>query len=350
MRKILITVLFSLLLSNSNAQGKFIIEGSFNNYEGKVYVVYGAVRDSLYTKNGKFLFSGKVTQPTYSHISIPSKGRLVALNGFWIDKGKTMLELDTVPFKNSRFSGIEVKVKLVQTGDVHRIISNAVAQLNEIKKQNIPEPERNLKLKSVTDSLLKKYPNSIISLYVLVRNLSVYNRDELQNIYRNLPSKMKDIQEALVVKNGHLQTFDIKVGDKLPNFTQSNADGNLISLSDIKAKYVLIDFWASWCVPCRKENPNVVNAYKKYKDKGFDILGVSLDTKKDLWLKAIKDDGLQWRHISDLGGWQNEIAVVFKIKAVPSNFLLNSDGVVVAKNLRGEDLESKLLELFGSGK
>ncbi len=137
-------------------------------------------------------------------------------------------------------------------------------------------------------------------------------------------------------------------GYVLPNFTQADTSGVPVSLSSFRGKYVLIDFWASWCGPCRMENPNVVAAYNKFKDKNFTVLGVSLDRpgRKDDWLKAIHDDGLTWTHVSDLQFWSNAVAQQFQIQSIPQNFLVDPEGKVIAKNLRGAALERKLEQLL----
>lgn len=136
------------------------------------------------------------------------------------------------------------------------------------------------------------------------------------------------------------------VGVAAPDFTLNNPEGQAIALSSLRGKYVLIDFWASWCGPCRRENPNVVRVYQKYKSKGFEILGVSLDQDRQAWLDAIAKDGLAWKHVSDLAQWQSAVVPLYNIQGIPLTVLLDKDGKIVAKNLRGQALEDKLAELL----
>jgi peroxiredoxin len=135
-------------------------------------------------------------------------------------------------------------------------------------------------------------------------------------------------------------------GTMAPEISLQSPEGQTITLSSFKGKYVLVDFWASWCTPCRKENPNVVAAYRMYKDKNFTILGVSLDDDKDKWLKAIAQDKLDWTHISDLKGWESIAARDYSISSIPSNFLIDPSGKIIARDLRGPDLENMLQEVL----
>jgi len=136
------------------------------------------------------------------------------------------------------------------------------------------------------------------------------------------------------------------LGEKLNDFQQRDTNSNMVRLSDFKGKYVLVDFWASWCGPCRKENPNLVEVYQKYHSKSFDIIGISLDDNRKSWLDAIKQDKLSWPQLSDLKSFDNAVARQFSIHAVPSNFPLNPDGIVIEKNLKGKELNNVLGKLL----
>ena len=191
---------------------------------------------------------------------------------------------------------------------------------------------------------IKKHPENTMSL-VYLENLANTNNPEydIKGMFANLSEEIKTSKRAERLLNT-LRARALVVGADAYDFEQNDVNGKPVKLSDFKGKYVLIDFWASWCKPCRQENPNVVKAYQAYKDKNFEILGVSLDSDKNNWLKAIKDDGLTWTNVSDLKGWKNEVGELYAIKAVPTNYLISPEGKIIAKDLRGADLEKFLAE------
>ena len=175
------------------------------------------------------------------------------------------------------------------------------------------------------------------------------NIDEIEPLFNQLSATVKAWPSALQFKERMDIAKRTSIGQMAADFTQADTLGNPVSLSSLRGKYLLVDFWASWCGPCRAENPNVVNAFNKYKDKGFSVLGVSLDRPgaKAAWLKAIHDDKLAWTHVSDLQFWNNAVAQLYGIQSIPQNLLLDPTGRIIGKNLRGQDLHNKLEEVLG---
>ena len=194
---------------------------------------------------------------------------------------------------------------------------------------------------------LTKNSNSFVAPYILYTNRYNYELNELEDFVNNFNTKeeseySKLLDEYIAV----LQRVDI--GKPYVDFCQETPEGDLMAISELvgKSKLLLIDFWASWCGPCRAENPNVVEVYNEYHEKGFDIIGVSLDMEKENWIKAIESDGLIWHNISDLKYWNNEGAKLYGVSSIPSNVLIDQNGIIIAKNLRGEDLRNKVEEIL----
>ncbi len=221
-------------------------------------------------------------------------------------------------------------------------------RLSQLQQQQQEVAERDKQFKQ---KLVEENPNSIVSVMVLqdMMNTQMYSTAELKELFDSLSPEMQ--QSSLGKPLGrNLENMSlVDVGSKAPNFSAPTPEGEELSLNDVLGKVTLVDFWASWCKPCRVENPNIVEVYKKYHDKGFNILQVSLDRpgQKDKWEQAIADDNLgEWNHISNLMFWQDPIAAQYGIRGIPAAFLLDEDGVIVAKDLRGDALGRKVAEIL----
>jgi peroxiredoxin len=202
-------------------------------------------------------------------------------------------------------------------------------------------------LKNYAQGFVFKNRSSIIAAYFGLVYLNEPGKEELlTRIYDTLTPAVKKSYFGTKLGEFVETTAKTAIGQVAPDFTQNDQSGKPVSLSSFRGQYVLVDFWASWCNPCREENPNIVRVYNAFKDKGFTVLGVSLDKDKTAWEKAIVDDKLTWNHVSDLKYWENDAARLYNIQSIPASFLLDKEGRIIAKDLRGADLEAKLQELM----
>lgn len=228
---------------------------------------------------------------------------------------------------------------------------NEGQQLGEIYKKMRSEARQNKDVDPLTrdTELLTKfisaYPKEKYSLHLFSEYMIKNGPDtQYENTLRLFKGMDEELRNSRVGKKllQKVEALKFAVGTQAPNFSQKDQNGKLISLADYKGKFVLLDFWASWCAPCRKENPNLLKAYQQFHGPNFDILAISLDSNKDAWAKAIIDDQLAWTHVSDLKGWKNEVALLYGIRSVPSNIFIDPNGKIIAKDLRGESLTAFL--------
>ncbi len=197
--------------------------------------------------------------------------------------------------------------------------------------------------------IVKENPDTFVSVLVLTDMINMgATTSEVNELYENLTEGLKQTPLAKTLKENLDKRNTVEIGSKAPEFSAPNPEGEVIALKDIMGKITLIDFWAAWCKPCRVENPNLVRIYNKYHAQGFNIIGVSLDREgqKDKWVKAIEDDKLTWSHVSNLQFWQDPVAQLYGVRAIPAAFIIDENGVIVATNLRGDALEAKVKELL----
>ncbi|MEY3051534.1 MAG: hypothetical protein RLY31_1319 [Bacteroidota bacterium] len=212
----------------------------------------------------------------------------------------------------------------------------------------LPESQQ----RAALDALLQRIPvesrTHMLALGGIISGLESKKSNLLGTYANQFVNKYRSTEPAAAAQLGQLLRVSASfiTGGDAPDFSMNDPDGKPVRLSDFRGKVVLVDFWASWCGPCRRENPNVVRMYQQYQPKGFDILGVSLDRTRDPWLAAIEKDGLTWTHVSDLKGWGNEAARMYGVSSIPHTVLVDRDGKIIARNLRGPQLEAKLRELF----
>lgn len=214
---------------------------------------------------------------------------------------------------------------------------------------NMPDAMQKHYLDLLLSQISESSRTYMLALGGIIAGLQAKNSPLIKTYAERYAEKYKNTEPEAVAQIQQLlqQPATFSTGSEAPVFTMNTPDGNPLSLQSLRGKVVLIDFWASWCGPCRRENPHAVEAYQKYHDKGFDILGVSLDKTKDRWVDAIEKDGLIWHHVSDLKGWQNAAAQLYGVRSIPHTVLLDREGKIIARELRGDALTAKLEEIFG---
>ena len=354
-------------MSCSSEPGSYNIEGNIDAKDGlKVFRVIANSNnqpitvDSTTISNNKFSLKGNAINPSISFIRVENFGFNLPII---LEEGNVKVNIFKDSIDASKISGttsndhfndykLETKIFIKSIDEIKSEIQIA-AQNGNNQLVNDLQNDYSIVQKQIYEyevEFLKRNFDSYLSIILLerfVNSKTAISMSEAKEIFSLFTDRIKNSDIGIrleAIFNNPEQP--IEVGNFAPNFDAPTPDGQLLNLNDKLGKVTLLEFWASWCGPCRRENPNLVKIYNRYNEKGFEIIGVSLDKSKPQWTRAISDDFLTWSHVSNLQFWQDPIARLYKVRAIPASFILDEKGMIVAKNLRGSQLESKVSELL----
>ncbi len=309
--------------------------------------------DTALVLNGKFELTGKLDEPAKAFLFIPSTNDYAFL---WIENADIKFNAEAGKFLNARITGSRLQIEsdsLLANTDLLRNMQDSLLNLlstnpAKVDKDSILKKVNYLweKEKQEEYLLVKNNPKSLIAMNILDVYKTTWGKEKVKPLYDAFSDKIKKSKYGKAVKEYLEINVNPKIGDKFVDFESKDVNGKTVKLSDIKAKVILLDFWAAWCFPCREENKNLVKTYNDYKKYGFEIFGVSGDTEKENWLEAIKKDKLIWTNVFGGDGWNSKPYLIYGVNGIPDNFLINSEGIIVARRLRGDNLRKKLDELL----
>lgn len=345
----------------------FELDGYIKGANGiMVYLLYPSGKgnadldrtDSILAVNGKFVFSGEVTEPVAGYVyttkpdfTLPlfiSPGTIKVTGSLKDREGvKAWGPLYTNEYQH--FRNEEEPIKKRRDLYMGLMTSRELADDSEARMWLVDSfYSTYTSLRSLVIDFVQAHPHSQVSAYLLYEKFSNEdNIDKALALLKTLDTHIQQSYYAVALKDLALKAGLSKAGKGAPLFSETDSNGLLVKLEDFRGQIVLLDFWASWCAPCRHENPNVVAMYKKYHERGFTVLGVSLDNNRTAWLKAVYADGLNWTQLSDLNGSNSATAELYNVTALPANWLIDKEGNILGKNLFGKDLEEKLQEVLG---
>jgi peroxiredoxin len=371
MRKVLtstsliVLVLFFFSSCQNQKKAGFTIDIHFKNLKPETEILLQKRQngqwiklDSTTLKEGQGSLTGDVKSPELYYLTLQKFNVYIPI---WVENSHITVDAGLNSLSHPTIKGSKVQDQYYAFLDSTRQFSSKEKELGQqYRDARMKKEEDKMKaIESAYDSLQNKkieyligyaerHNNSVISPYIVMSNSFALTLPQLEKVTSSFGPSLAQNEYVKYLTNRVNTLKRVAVGQPFLNFTQDNPEGKPVSLESVvkKNKYTLVDFWASWCMPCRAENPNVVKAYKTFHKKGFTVFGVSLDKSHDNWVKAIKKDGLDWTQVSDLKFWNSAAAKLYGVQSIPHNVLIGPDGKIVAKNLRGEKLQDTLKKLL----
>lgn len=357
---------FNLESIKAQEMKPFKVIGSIDTVPGASYYVSYYSTDSLaddtikLDENGHFILNGYISEPTSISLYVDNIYDQNYLGNwryysFWAEPDKEIYFEGLPGFDNQKVRNSEtqllsdeLRLKMEQLNTQLALLGKKIRSDTSTAMDQQAYDSLMRKRAEMEIQFIETHPNTFYAASLLGGYLrhdpSFYARGE--RLFNKLTPEIKATKKGQLLQELLRKQQSVQLGEQLTDFTLADTIGTSVSLSDYKGKYVLVEFWASWCTPCRRENPNLVKTYHEYKSKGFDILAISFDEKKENWLKAIREDGLSWTHVSELQGlWDSTIAKKLLVRSVPDNFLLDPEGKIIGRNLRGDELNQKLNKL-----
>ncbi|MBP6977546.1 MAG: TlpA disulfide reductase family protein [Bacteroidales bacterium] len=364
MKKLSLVILLLALITacTTNKKEGYTIEGSIRGLPDDLVLLQirqggtWITMDSVHASGGNFTLDGKVDLPTFMYLRFrgASGSVPVFVENASISVVGSADSLDQVKItgskSNDEYTAFNVSREAVyrqyeELSEKYRVADSA-GDREQMKALEEEFKLLDVKEKQSMMDFIADHPSSVVAAYVARINASMLEVEDLEKITGLLSPVLDSSRYVTDLKERLVILKKVAVGQPAPDFTMADTSGNPVSLSLLKGKTVLVDFWASWCKPCRTENPNVVACYREFHSLGFEVLGVSLDRNREDWLQAIAEDTLTWTHVSDLKFWDNAAGKLYGINAIPSNILLDPGQIIIAKNLRGDDLRTRLENIF----